>query len=101
MHIARASANGMAGVAVQPGVHTQSTPEAGHGIPCSALLIPSSAMDAMDMPSSADMLIAHCIIAMDATVWDVAPRKRTSASKVAKSRRAVSSFSMLGTVVTF
>jgi hypothetical protein len=41
-------------------------PEAGHGIPCSALLIPSSPMEDIVMLSSADMLIVHCIIAVDA-----------------------------------
>ena len=53
------------------------------------------------MLSSADMPIAHCIIAVDAIAWDAPPRNRASASKMAKSRRAVSSFSMPGTVLTF
>jgi hypothetical protein len=47
------------------------------------------------MLSSADMLIAHCTIAMDAIAWDAPPRRRARARKVAKSRRAVSTFSML------
>ena len=98
--IAPASANGMAGAAMQPAVHTQSMPEAGHGIPCSALLIPSSLMEDIDMLSSAGMLMAHCIIAVDATVWDTPPRKRAKARKVAKSRRDVFNFSMPGRVPT-
>jgi hypothetical protein len=53
------------------------------------------------MPSSADMLIAHCTIAMDAIAWDAPPKKTTRASNVAKSRRELSSFSMRDTVVTF
>ena len=98
MPVAAASAEGMTGSAMQPAVHTQSIPEAGHGIPCSALLIPSSAMEDMDMLSSADMLIAHCIIAVDAMAWDAPPRKSAKVSKVAKSRRAVFNLSMPGTL---
>ncbi len=50
------------------------------------------------MLSSSDMLIAHCTIAMDAIAWDAPPRKRARARKLAKSRRAVSNFSMSGTL---
>jgi len=57
-------------------------------------------MEDIDMLSSADMLIAHCIIAVDAMAWDAPPKKSANASKMAKSRREVSSFSMSGTLPT-
>lgn len=43
---------------------------------------------------SSDMLMAHCIIAMDAIAWDAPPRKRARATKMATNGRAVSSFNM-------
>jgi hypothetical protein len=54
----------------------------------------------IDMLSSADMLIAHGIIAVDANACDAPKRKSTSANAVVKSRRTVSSLSMPGTVLT-
>ncbi len=52
------------------------------------------------MPSSADMLIAHCIIAVDAMAWDAPPRRSANATKMAKNRRADPRFSMRGTLST-
>ncbi len=50
------------------------------------------------MLSSADMLIAHCIIAVDAMTWDAPPTKRARATKMAKNRRAAFSSNMPVTV---
>ncbi len=46
------------------------------------------------MFSSPGMLIMHGIIAVDAMACDALPKKSASATKMAKNRRAVSSFSM-------
>jgi hypothetical protein len=93
------SAETMAGAVMQPASHMQSMPEAGHGIPCPALPIPGSLREDIDMLSSADMLIAHGIIAVDANACDAPKRKSASANAVVKNRRTVTSLSMSGTLV--
>jgi len=53
----------MAGAAMQPAVHTHQWWKRGTGF---LARLPSSPMEDIDMLSSADILIAHCIIAVDA-----------------------------------
>jgi hypothetical protein len=79
----------MAGAVMQPASPMQSMPEAGHGTPCSTLPIPGSLVEDIDMLSSADMLIAHGIIAVDANACDAPPTKTASANMSENTCRSV------------